>query len=314
MARILANTKDMPREEWLKLRRTGLGGSDAATVCGLNPYSSLIELWADKTGRLPEKEDSEAMRTGRDLEEYVAARFCEAAGKRVERRNAIFRHDNYDFITANIDRKVVGENAGLECKTTSAFAKADFENGEIPRYYYCQCMHYMNVMGFEKMYLAVLVMGKAFYWFEIPYVESEGRALLELEVKFWNDYIAPDIRPEPDGSESAKNTLDAVFRERLDNTVTIFEQEEIAAKLAEIKAQKKDVEAEEKRLQQLLLNALGKNERGVTLNYEVSYLPRTRSGIDSKKLKAEFPDVYEKVKSETSYNVFAIKERKNDDE
>lgn len=311
MARILAKTKDMPREEWLKYRRTGIGGSDAATVCGLNPYSSLIELWADKTGRLPEKEDTEAMRTGRDLEEYVAERFCEATGKKVERQNKMFRHDEYDFITANIDRKIIGENAGLECKTTSVFNKSDFENGEIPRYYYVQCMHYMNVMGFDRMYLAVLVMGKAFYWFEIPYEPNEGTALLKMEVDFWKNYIIPDIRPEPDGSDSAKETLDYLFSERVDNMITIFEQEEIAAKLAEIKAEKKDVEAKEKQLQQILVNSLEKNTRGITLNYEVSYLVRARTGIDSKRLKSEFPEVYEKVKTETSYNVFGLKERKD---
>lgn len=311
MPRILAQTKDMPREEWLEFRRTGIGGSDAATVCGLNPYSSLIELWADKTGRLPDKEDTEAMRVGRDLEEYVARRFCEATSKKVERRNAIFRHDEYDFITANIDRKVIGENAGLECKTTNLFNRSDFENGEIPRYYYVQCMHYMNVMGFKKMYLAVLVMGKAFYWFEIPYDLAEGAALLKMEVDFWNDYILTDIRPEPDGSESAKRTLDAVFSERVDNMITIFEQEDVAAALAEIKSQKKKIEAKEKQFQQMLVNSLENNSRGVTLNYEVSYLTRARTGIDSKRLKAEFPEVYEKVKTETNYNVFGIKERKN---
>lgn len=311
MPRILTKTKDMPREDWLAYRRTGIGGSDAATVCGLNPYSSLIELWADKTGRLPDKEDNEAMRTGRDLEEYVAERFCEATGKKVERRNAIFQHDHYDFITANIDRKIVGENAGLECKTTNAFNKSDFENGEIPRYYYVQCVHYMNVMGFDKMYLAVLVMGKAFYWFEIPYDKAEGDALLKMEVDFWNNHIIPDVRPEPDGSESAKETLDAIFEERVENMITIFEQEEIAAKLAEIKAEKKRIEAEEKQLQQALINALETNTRGVTLNYEVSYLARSRTGVDSKKLKAEFPDVYEKVKTESSYSTFGLKERKS---
>lgn len=310
MARILAKTKDMPREEWLKFRRTGIGGSDAATICGLNPHSSLIELWADKTGRIPDKDDTEAMRVGRDLEEYVAARFCEATGKKVERQNKIFRHDKYDFITANIDRKVIGESAGLECKTTNSFARSDFENGEIPRYYYCQCMHYMNVMGFDKMYLAILVMGKAFYWFEIPYEETEGAALLKMEIDFWNRYVIPDVRPEPDGSENAKEVLNQLFEERVENSVTIFEQEEIAAKLAQIKAQKKGMESEEKRLQQVLVNALENNSRGLTLNYEVSYLQRERTGIDSKRLKAEYPEVYEKVKTESSYNVFGIKERK----
>ena len=132
MPRILKKTTEISHEEWLELRRTGIGGSDSSTVCGLNPYSSLIALWADKTGRMPPKEDNEAMRIGRDLEEYVAKRFAEATGKKVRRRNAIFQHDTYDFITANIDREIVGENAGLECKTTSVLNKSDFEGGQIP--------------------------------------------------------------------------------------------------------------------------------------------------------------------------------------
>ena len=102
MPRKLVKTTDITREEWLEYRRTGLGGSDAAVVMGLTPYRSKIELWADKTGRMPEAEDNEAMRTGRDLEQYVAERFCEAAGKKVRRRNYIFQHDEYDFITARM--------------------------------------------------------------------------------------------------------------------------------------------------------------------------------------------------------------------
>ncbi len=310
MAKKFISLEGITHEQWLDYRRKGIGGSDAGTICGLNPYRSLIELWADKTGRLPDKEDSEAMRIGRDLEQYVAERFCEETGKKVRRRNAMFRHDDHEFIIANIDREIVGEKAGLECKTTNMFNKSDFENGEIPQYFYCQCMHYMNVMNYEKMYLAVLVMGKAFYWFEIPYDMNEGTTLLKMEIDFWNNYIIPDVRPEPDDSDSAKRTLDAVFKERSDNSVMLFEQEEMAAELARIKAEKKVIEAEEKRLQNLLVNSLEGNSFGITLNYELSYLLRKRSNIDGKKLREEFPEVYEKVKTESCYNVFGIKERK----
>ena len=34
------SVKDLSREEWLKMRKEGLGGSDAGAVCGLNPYAS----------------------------------------------------------------------------------------------------------------------------------------------------------------------------------------------------------------------------------------------------------------------------------
>ena len=78
----VATVKDLSHEQWLELRRSGLGGSDASTVMGLNPYSSKLTLYADKKGILPEKEDTERLRLGRDLEDYVAQRFSEETGRR----------------------------------------------------------------------------------------------------------------------------------------------------------------------------------------------------------------------------------------
>lgn len=312
MPRTLVKTTDITHEQWLEYRRTGLGGSDAAAVLGLNPYKSKIELWADKTGRLPETEDNEAMRTGRDLEEYVAKRFCEATGKKVRRRNAIFQHDEYDFITANIDREVIGENAGLECKTTSAFARSDFENGEIPLYYYCQCCHYMNVMGYDRMYLAVLVMGRAFYWFTIDRNEVECMALLHAEVVFWNACIEHGARPDPDGSESAERTVKALCENWNDNSIAMFEQNDTAAELASVMEQKKALETREKLLKQKLELALDGNSDGFTADYNVTYRPQTRASIDTKRLKSELPDIYEKYLKTTEYRVFKLTERKDE--
>lgn len=77
---------------WLAERRTGIGGSDVAAILGLNEWTSPYTVWADKLGLLPEREDSEAMRQGRDLEHYVAERFSKVSGKRVRRVNRILRH------------------------------------------------------------------------------------------------------------------------------------------------------------------------------------------------------------------------------
>ena len=137
---------DIPREEWLQYRRTGIGGSDSSTIVGLNPYSSLFYLYNDKLGLLPEKNDTEAMRQGRDLEQYVADRWMERTGKRCKRNNYMWRSTEHPCMLADIDREVVGENAGLECKTTSVYNHSDFQNGEIPPTYYVHCMHYMAVI------------------------------------------------------------------------------------------------------------------------------------------------------------------------
>lgn len=78
----LVSTLNMEHSTWLKYRRKGVGGSDAGSICGLNPYSTAIAVFQDKVQQLPEKEDNESMRQGRDLEEYVARRFMEETGKR----------------------------------------------------------------------------------------------------------------------------------------------------------------------------------------------------------------------------------------
>lgn len=75
----IAATKSLPHEDWLRLRKQGIGGSDAGAVCGINSYRSAFNVYHDKVSAdLTEAEDNERMRQGRDLEDYCARRFSEA--------------------------------------------------------------------------------------------------------------------------------------------------------------------------------------------------------------------------------------------
>ncbi len=242
---------------------------------------------------------------------WPSARGMASTGKKVRRHNAMYAHDDYSFIRANVDRDIIGENAGLECKTTSAFAKSDFENGEIPAYYYCQCCHYMNVMGYDRMYLAVLVMGRAFYWFTIERNEDDCRALLDAEVAFWNEHILPDARPEPDGSESAARTISALHEDWKDDAISMFEENDTATELIAVQKQKKAIEQKEKELKQRLQLALDGNTDGFTVDYKITYRPQSRTTVDSKKLKADHPDIYAEYSNTTTSRVFRISERKD---
>ena len=47
----LVKTNDLSRDQWLSVRKGGIGSSDAASAVGLNPYKSQLELWMEKTGR-----------------------------------------------------------------------------------------------------------------------------------------------------------------------------------------------------------------------------------------------------------------------
>ena len=94
---------NLDRREWLKLRKTGIGGSDAGAICGLNPYSSPMNVYRDKTCDIPdEQEDNEAIRQGHDLEEYVAQRFMEATGLKVRKSNFMYRGVENPFMIADV--------------------------------------------------------------------------------------------------------------------------------------------------------------------------------------------------------------------
>ena len=155
-------TTGMAREEWLTERKNGIGGSDAGAVCGMNPYRSPLAVNQDKTGTETDDADSESMRQGRDFEDYVARRFTEQTGKKERRANAIYKSTEYPFMYANVDRLIIGENAGLECKTASAYSADKWKDGHIPESYQFRCHHYMAVIGADAWYIAVVILGKDF--------------------------------------------------------------------------------------------------------------------------------------------------------
>jgi len=132
-------TAAMTREQWLQERKLALGGSDMGAILGLNQYRSAVSVWADKLSLVEETEDNEAMRVGRDLEPYVASRFEEASGLRVQKYNYLLR-DPANHLSANIDRRIVGMAAGLECKTASALSEGKYKGGTYPESYYAQCL------------------------------------------------------------------------------------------------------------------------------------------------------------------------------
>src|SRR5690625_4713722 len=155
MAKVM--TFDMDRQDWLRERQKGIGGSDASAILGFNPWKSPFELYIEKTSDYVEEIDNEAIRLGNALEDFVAREFTYKTGKKVRRRNQMFRHPEHDFMIANIDRDVVGERALLECKTTGVFNKDAWQGNDIPPMYMCQIQHYMAVLDYEKAYIAVMI-------------------------------------------------------------------------------------------------------------------------------------------------------------
>lgn len=308
----LIHTKGIGREEWLGWRRKGIGGSDASAIVGLNPYSSAFQVWVDKLGLNPTDEDNEAMRQGRDFEDYVAKRFEEATGKKTRNCNFILQHSKHDILLANIDRMIVGEKAGLECKTTSVLNKTDFEGGDIPPQYYVQCQHYMAVTGYKKWYLAVLILNRAFYWFEIDRNEDDIKALVEAELDFWDKHIIPKVPPKPDGSDSANDVIKKLYPkgDGEKETIGLYSLENEMILCVDIKQQIKDLEKQQAEIEQQIKVEMKDATEGNSENYIVKWDNRIKTSVDSKLLKAEQPEIYEKYTKQTEYRAFSIKLKK----
>lgn len=307
----LAKVSEISREEWLDYRREGIGGSEAAIIVGLNRFGSPLQLWADKMGLRKELEETEVMRQGSDLEEYVARRWMEATGKKVRRRNYIFRNTDYPHSIADIDREVVGENAGLECKTTSLYNKSDFENGEIPPTYYVQCQHYMAVMGYDRMYLAVLVLSKAFYHFCIERDNGEIAALMEKEAAWWEEYVTGDSVPEPDGSDGD----DALIRDRFPDSdggeVFLGMRTQDFEELSELDRQIKDLTVRRDACKQAIMQDMGEASKASALNgWTATWKQQLTTRFDSKALKADHPELYQKYARASDTRVFRYKKEK----
>ena len=287
---IKISTVGMPHEVWLEHRQKSIGGSDASAILGMNTYCSPYTVWADKLGKLPPKEDNEAMRLGRDLEDYVAKRFTEETGKKVRRENNIIINPDYPYAHANVDRMVVGEEAGLECKTTSVLNLKRFKDGEYPENYYVQCVHYLMVTGAKRWYLGVLILGVGFKHFTIERDEDEIAALAKSEEAFW-EYVKNNTPPEADGSDSTSETLTTLYPESNGNTVNLFAYEDSLRQYIAIGKQIDELKKLKDEMANNVKAFMGDAGKGESNNFKVSWSSYLRTTFDHKKFASDNPNL-----------------------
>ena len=314
----------MSREKWLEERRKGIGGSDTAAILGLSAYATPYTVWADKTGRLPDTEDNEAMRQGRDLEAYVAQRFAERSGKSVHRVNAILQNSAYPWAQANIDRAIVGEISGLECKTTNALNMRRFRDGEFPENYYTQSVHYLAVTEYQRWYVAVLILSRDFLIYQMTRIpddpkpewcessvyvsDQEIQALMEAEQAFWR-YVEVDEPPAFSGGKPESEALAKIYQGGDAEVADLSgNQDKIAAYLTARQTLSK-LEKEVAQFEQEFKSALGNCETGICGAYTINWRPQCRRTFDAKRYASEHPEAdLDGYYKSTSYRKFEVKE------
>lgn len=256
MPNVLTSTKGMSRNDWLKQRRKGIGGSDAAKVLGISKWGGPLSVYMEKKGLYTPDEPGEAAYWGTVLEDVVAREFEKQSGLKVRRENKIFQHAEYPWMLANVDRRIVGANKGLECKTTSNFMGDEWKDDELPDAYYVQIQHYIAVMGWESCYVAVLIGGQRFLWKPVVRNDSLILTIVEKEREFWLDHFEKDVPPSIGISDDPNDLWPDQDTEDL---VQDIDGEGLKAALAllDLKGRMKVLEDEEKALEGLLKQRIG---------------------------------------------------------
>lgn len=297
-------------DEWLKIRRGYIGGSDAGAIIGMNPYASAFSVWAEKTGKVPEFQGNISTRTGTLLEDLVAKLFMEETGKKVQRLNFTLVNDAFPFACANIDREVIGEDAILECKTTNSFVNVKkFRTGEYPEQWYAQMTHYLAVTGAKKAYLAVLSECRDFRIFELERDEDEIKALMEAEKEFWNKYVIPKQTPPVDGHSATSETIKKMFQIETGDEADLSGMDDLFLQRKALNENIKNLKTELDGLDNRLKNALGSRSTGLCGRWKVSWKLQNTSGLDREAIKADYPEIDLKAYA-TQARVLRISEKK----
>lgn len=310
MVKEVISTKDMSRDDWLQARRSGIGGSDVSAIAGLNKWKSAVGVYLDKTGQMPDEDTgSEAAYFGNVLEEVVAQEFTKRTGMKVRSRHAILQHPEHDFMYANVDRLIIGKKEGLECKTASEYLKGEWEGDEVPAAYLLQCQHYMAVTGYDAWWIAVLIGGNKFIHKKIDRDEDIINYLIQLERDFWENHVLAEVPPLFDGSDASADLLKALYPQaepsseiQLDASV-----EQMLDAIEQLGEDIKSFEIQKKEYENRIKALLGDNEKGITPKRTVVWKNYESTRIDSKRLKEEQPDLYQKYTNTTTARRFTVK-------
>jgi putative phage-type endonuclease len=176
---------DQDSAEWLRWRRDGIGGSDAAAVLGLSRFKRPAWLLRLKCGLLEEDPPGPAALEGKRLEPEARWLYIEKTGIVV--RPVCLQSTRFPWLRASLDGLSVDRQRAVEIKCGQRNYEEVSAFGSPPSHYYAQVQHVLAVTGLPR----------CDYWsyrpyedpvlLEIPRNEAYIARLIEVEARFWSD-------------------------------------------------------------------------------------------------------------------------------
>ena len=325
---ILCDCTGMTNEMWLKCREHGpkgnieytVGGSDVATIFGLSPWTTPLELWMVKKGRMKPKSppNPDQLAMGHMLEPIAAHFYAQRTGNTVTDDNYLYQHATLEYALANIDRrykrKEDGEGGVLECKSLTYHKAADWADGAIPIYYELQLRYYLAVLDEKHGAFSALWGNNPENDLATPHIErvqaKEDIIFEKLDRWIWSlrhdkPPTMEDVQPQ-----LAMDALARIYGAGKKGLPTIefprkYEpqlrkiaalQEENAQLKGAIKKNEEAIEAHSVRIAQLMKE----HEHGIltttTDKLLVDFVTSTSRRVSSEYLKQNYPSIYEEAR------------------
>ena len=300
-------------------RQNYIGGSDIAAVMGKSRWKTPLKLWLEKTQKIePQISNPEAVEMGQRLEQFVADLFTVRTGKAVRRAPKGYQHPDYPYMVAHVDRLVTGTDELLECKTTSAFKKEEWEGEEIPNEYILQVMWYLGITRRKVGHIAVLIGGQTFKYKKIEFDQELFDIMVESAKDFWEKIqtkTAPAVSADDDdtlknlyGGEHTDIIID-LFPTDEKSAVATAAFEERVAYLQEVKAHIQELEKENKELENSIKDVIKKNLGIKTPKYLITWKSQN-GGFTYDKEQMLSDGVFEKYASQTRFRKLNISKNK----
>lgn len=316
-------------ERWLELRKTGLGGSDAGAVMGMNKYASPLSIYFQKKGIESGFKGNAATKWGHILESPIRAECEKEMNVKIHCINGMFTSLQYPYMNANVDGIIevpegyvsivngheISGIGGHEIKTSSR--GEGFSDDEIPDAYYCQVQHYMVVLGLPWFVLTVFILDSKelrHYYIERnqKWIDEE---LIPCEKDFWENNVMAEIIPAPSGCDNEDLYIKSL---PIDATITLDEETEcLIAEERELAKKLESLKSEHSKIKNQILLALHRLSSdfeesdkvlATSTKYKITYNTQVRKLIDTVSLKKD--GLYERYATDSFSKVLRISEIK----
>ena len=155
----------------------------------------------------------------------------------------------------------------------------------------------MAITGATHCYIAALIGNSDFIWHKIERDQETIDYLMQIERDFWENNIEKDVVPMPDGSDAYSEYLELHLLENGVNKLNRYD---------EIVADIKVLESEKKLIEQEIQLHMEEFEVAKIGDRKVTWKSSSRNTIDSKKLKAEMPDIAQQYMKTSTSRTFRV--------